>query len=108
MGTSRAKALEQKCFINICHHPEIAEPTSTPSSSGGKKGNSWSVPHMVSGCRADRDNKGEICSTFDVVFHPKAVMMAERYSQFMDFVVNSAMDSITRSHKNSGDKLSKD
>jgi dynein assembly factor 2 len=62
---------DQKHFINICIHKEVAAPEKVPVTQNGKTGYTWNLPYRVSKLRHDQDSKGNLCSTFDVVFHPE-------------------------------------
>lgn len=82
------KFFEQKTFINITSH-EIMEPLKKVerTNNKGKKGMSFDLPYRVSKARLDQDNKGEICTTYDVVFHPEVLSMCAIYKgDFLKFV----------------------
>jgi DNA-directed RNA polymerase beta' subunit len=51
---------------------------------------------------------GEICTTFEAVFNKKALDIAETNPSFREFIINTAIDSCIKAHKETGEKLSKD
>lgn len=81
------KYFEQKTFINITAHDIMELPKKIDKSTKGKKGFTFELPYRVSKGRPDQDAKGEICTTFDVIFHPEVIKMTIMYrSEFLKFV----------------------
>mmetsp|Transcript_32786 Transcript_32786/g.71492 ORF Transcript_32786/g.71492 Transcript_32786/m.71492 type:complete len:164 (+) Transcript_32786:175-666(+) len=100
-GSNRTTRIPQKCFINVCSHPEIDLASET------EKGY-WQVPHLVSAARPDQDKEGGICTTFEAIFSPETIAKCEQNPNFQEMCVNIALESMGKHHKNSGDSISKD
>lgn len=64
-----------KVFINVCSHDEIDPPTAeTVTAPDGRKGESWSMPHIVSPKPKDeKDKSNHMCTVLDVVFHTEVI-----------------------------------
>ena len=80
-------ATRQKVFINICSYSEIQEPKC-------EDGHMWSLPHLLNKGRHDQDKNKKICTTFDVVFNPKAIQLAKENLAFKKFVCDTAINGI--------------
>ncbi|XP_037953295.1 protein kintoun [Teleopsis dalmanni] len=87
-----------KCFINIAQNGAIGEPKSEPSNNPetGKRCTSWSLPLAQGPPRDDLDAKNNRCRIFDVVYHPNALQLANRNSEFRKFVIDTALDAVER------------
>ncbi|XP_001360324.3 protein kintoun isoform X1 [Drosophila pseudoobscura] len=92
---------ELKCFINIASSPEVARPNSevgmNPETGG--RGLSWSIPMAQTGGRDDCDAKNNHCKVFDVVFHPDALHLSTRDSQFRKALIDTALDAVEREYE---------
>ena len=77
----------QKVFINICSYEGVTPPEQTQS-------NMWSLPHLLNKGRHDQDKHKKICTTYDVVFHPKAISLANDNIAFKKFVCDTAIAGI--------------
>ncbi|KRF97886.1 uncharacterized protein Dwil_GK27737 [Drosophila willistoni] len=92
---------EQKCFINIAGSPEIARPESkldiNPDT--GDRGLSWSIPMAQTASRDDCDAKNQQCKVFDVVFHPDALHLGQKNSQFRKCLIDTALDAVEREYE---------
>jgi dynein assembly factor 2 len=73
----------------------------------GKSGYSWSLPYRVSKGRHDQDKNGNLCSTFDIVFH-NDVMGFLVHDDFKKFVCDTAIDGINRVLAEHKEKCSSD
>ena len=51
------------------HSKEVQRASAKTVTQDGKRGQSWTLPHIVSPQRAERDAKGQPSETFDVCFH---------------------------------------
>ena len=77
----------QKVFINICSYTEVPEPKADEK-------NMWSLPHLLNKGRHDQDKNKKVCTTFDVVFNPKAITLANENIAFKKFVCDTAINGI--------------
>lgn len=77
-----------KIYINLCMIEEIPEPEENKTTS------TWSLPYLVNKPRNDMDSKQRYCQTFDVVFHPKAFGLSEKYAEFRKFMCDNAVKGI--------------
>ena len=77
----------QKVFINICSYDGVSPPEKTQT-------NMWSLPHLLNKGRHDQDKHKKICTTYDVVFHPKAISLANDNMAFKKFVCDTAIAGI--------------
>jgi hypothetical protein len=82
----------EKIFINVCTLKEVPEPEEQKDSNG--RGSQWSLPYLVNKPRNDMDSKNRHCQTFDVIFNPKAIEMAKKFSVFKKFVCDNAVNGI--------------
>ncbi|XP_022226802.2 protein kintoun isoform X2 [Drosophila obscura] len=92
---------ELKCFINIASSPEVARPNSVADTNPetGSRGLSWSIPMAQTAGRDDCDAKNNHCKVFDVVFHPDALHLATRDSQFRKALIDTALDAVEREYE---------
>eukprot|EP00743_Colponemidia_sp_Colp-15_P001308 GILK01001432.1.p1 GENE.GILK01001432.1~~GILK01001432.1.p1 ORF type:complete len:395 (-),score=84.64 GILK01001432.1:167-1294(-) len=111
-GRSPSGDTADKLFVNICSSPMLDEPSSSRAApgSGDKSGLNWSLPYSMGRPRPDRDNKGQSCTTVDIVYHPSALRMAETNTRFKAMLVDTALDSIQKfmDSQQSGDNVSRD
>jgi hypothetical protein len=95
-------ALRQKTFINICSLDQVNPPKEDSN-------NMWSLPHLLNKGRNDQDKKGNVCMTFDVIFNPLAIKLANDNMAFKKFVCDTAINGINNNIlKPSGEKISGD
>jgi dynein assembly factor 2, axonemal len=95
-------ALRQKTFINICSLDQVNPPKEDSN-------NMWSLPHLLNKGRNDQDKKGNVCMTFDVIFNPLAIKLANDNMAFKKFVCDTAINGINNNIlKASGEKISGD
>ena len=80
-------AQRKKVFINIVSLDEVKPPENNES-------NMWKLPYLLNKGRHDQDKKGKYCTTFDVVFNPKAIELANGNLSFKKFVCDTAIDGI--------------
>lgn len=99
---------DQKCFINVCFHEKVEKPQQeTVTQPNGERGTHWSLPYRVSKMRHDQDNKEELCSTFDVVFHVDVIKFLV-HDDFKKFVADTAIDGIRQVMAENKEKMSTD
>lgn len=99
---------EQKCFVNICFHDAVEKPEQeTVTGPNGERGSNWKLPYRVSKLRYDRDNKGTLCSTYDVVFNNE-VQKFLVHAEFKKFVADTAVDGIQQVLAEQKEKISMD
>lgn len=84
----------EKIFINVCSLTDVPEPEEKKDENS--KGSHWSLPYLVNKPRNDMDSKSRHCQTFDVVFNPKAIEMAKKFTVFKKFVCDNAINGINR------------
>jgi dynein assembly factor 2, axonemal len=88
---------DQKTFINVCIHEDIQKPNREYVTRDGQSGYAWSLPYSVSKNRHDQDTKGNLCSTFDVVFNSDiAQFLLTGNEDFKKFVADTAIDGVNR------------
>ena len=92
----------KKVFINIVSLEEVQEPTNDEN-------NMWKLPYLLNQGRHDQDKKGKYCTTYDVVFNPKAIDLANGNLAFKKFVCDTAIEGINREIlSKEEEKISKD
>ena len=92
----------KKVFINIVSLEEVKEPTNDEN-------NMWKLPYLLNQGRHDQDKKGKYCTTYDVVFNPKAIDLANGNLAFKKFVCDTAIEGINREIlSKEEEKISKD
>ncbi|CAG5115869.1 unnamed protein product [Candidula unifasciata] len=85
----------KKAFINICQNDKIEKPKAKKQiGPDGKKGVMWQIPHSFAPPRDDYDKNHQVCSVFDVVFHPDTYRMAMSNERFKKLVEDTAVDGI--------------
>ena len=77
----------KKVFINIVSLEEVQEPQNDTN-------NMWKLPYLLNPGRHDQDKKGKYCTTYDVVFNPKAIELANGNLAFKKFVCDTAIEGI--------------
>ena len=82
-------AQRKKVFINIVSLDEVKPPENNES-------NMWKLPYLLNKGRHDQDKKGKYCTTFDVVFNPKAIELANDNLTFKKFVCDTAIDGLNK------------
>ena len=92
----------KKVFINIVSLDEVQEPINDEN-------NMWKLPYLLNQGRHDQDKKGKYCTTYDVVFNPKALDLANNNLAFKKFVCDTAIEGINREIlSKEEEKISKD
>ena len=92
----------KKVFINIVSLEEVREPQNSEN-------NMWQLPYLLNPGRHDQDKKGKYCTTYDVVFNPKAIELANGNLAFKKFVCDTAIEGINREIlSKEEEKISKD
>tara|TARA_B110000285_G_C15120381_1_gene616755 strand:+ start:348 stop:791 length:444 start_codon:yes stop_codon:yes gene_type:complete len=85
---------DQKLFINVCFHESIEKPTQEHHKRpDGSSGVNWSLPYRVSKLRHDQDNKKDLVSTYDIVFHEEVTKFLI-HDEFKKFVSDTAIDGV--------------
>ena len=77
----------KKVFINIVSLEDVQEPQNDNN-------NMWKLPYLLNPGRHDQDKKGKYCTTYDVVFNPKAIELANGNLAFNKFVCDTAIEGI--------------
>lgn len=92
----------------MCFHEKIEKPVQTTQTGpDGKTGTAWQLPYRVSKGKHDRDNKNDVCMTYDVVFH-NDVQMFLIHSEFKKFAADTALDGVSRVIAEHNEKVSSD
>ena len=92
----------KKVFINIVSLDEVQEPQNNEN-------NMWKLPYLLNPGRHDQDKKGKYCTTYDVVFNPKAIELANSNLAFKKFVCDTAIEGINNQIlSKEEEKISKD
>jgi len=90
----------RKVFVNVCSSDSVDVPEATPVTKNGRTGQNWTLPHFVGPQRVEQDKKKQACETFDVCFHPSAVLMAEHTPGFKDMLARTSLDAVVKAvHK---------
>lgn len=88
---------KEKVFINVSQCDKVGKPSSKRDvDSSGNRGLVWSIPHTQSPPRKDVDNKGTLCSVYDVVFHPDTLHLARKDTRFKKLVTETACDAVSK------------
>lgn len=75
----------------------------------GQRGYAWQLPYSVSKNRHDQDTKGNLVSTFDVVFHSDiGTFLFQGGEDFKKFVADTAIDGVNRVLSEHKEKCSTD
>lgn len=91
---------KEKVFINVSQCDRVGKPSSKRDvDSSGNRGLVWSIPHTQSPPRKDVDNKGTLCSVYDVVFHPDTLHLAQKNPRFKKLVTETACDAVSNAFK---------
>ena len=74
-GKSDFDRTHGKLFVNVCSHEEIEKPTAQDvTTPDGRKGQSWSMPHLCSPApKEEKDKQGHLCTVIDIVFHTEVL-----------------------------------
>ena len=92
----------KKVFINIVSLEDVQEPQNDNN-------NMWKLPYLLNPGRHDQDKKGKYCTTYDVVFNPKAIELANGNLAFKKFVCDTAIEGINNQIlSKEEEKISKD
>ncbi|CBJ29402.1 conserved unknown protein [Ectocarpus siliculosus] len=83
----------EKLFTNVVTSDKLAKPYSKISNSR-PGGEAWSLPVAVGPLRKEKDKGGGSTTTFDVCYHPEALVRADRLSAFRDLVVLSSLERV--------------
>ncbi|CAN0447951.1 unnamed protein product, partial [Hapterophycus canaliculatus] len=80
-------------FANVVTSDKLAKPYSKASGnrSGGE---TWSLPVAVGPLRMEKDKAGGSTTTFDVCYHPEALVRARGLDAFRDLVALSSLERV--------------
>lgn len=99
---------DQKTFINVCVHEDVEKPKKEfVKMPNGNSGYSWQLPYRVSKVRHDQDKNGDLCSTFDIVFHTDIGNFV-KHPDFKKFVSDTAIDGVNKVLAEHKEKCSSD
>lgn len=92
---------DSKCFLNIATCEKITPPSSEVciNPKNNVKGSNWSIPHALAPPRKDYDNNNSRCQVYDVIFHPKALNLAQGNASFRQFLIDTACNGIEKEFK---------
>lgn len=93
-----------KVFINVCSNSNVGKPTSTPGVDDGHRGLCWSIPYCLAPPREDVDKKNNLCTVYDVVFHPEALQLSKN-DAFKKLVNDTAVGAVEESFHVTLDKV---
>jgi hypothetical protein len=95
-------SVRQKVYLNLCTYDCISPPKEESK-------NMWSLPHLLNKGRSDQDKKGNLCTVYDVVFHPDAIKYANQNISFKNYVCESAINGVNKNIlKSQNEKISSD
>jgi hypothetical protein len=94
-----------KVFINICHAPEVPEPTPTATEKDIQKalraeeGANYQVPMSLGATRYDHDHAEKACMVIDACVHTKPFLRAERDLDYRLYILELAMELVEEREK---------
>ena len=99
-----------KVFVNVCSSDHVDAPAPVENAQGGAQTSDegeyqMRIPLSLGPPREDLDKNGEVCTVYDVVFHPDAVEGALKEAEFRGFVMNLVVHQVQQKYK---DELSTD
>lgn len=100
-------ATEDKVFINICIHEELAEPhLKKRLDNNGEEVEGMNIPLSVGPPRAEKDKAGADCSVVDVIVNPKVIddCNDDNTGQFRDFVCHLGIQATEQKYSMTLDK----
>ena len=91
---------KEKYFINVCSHERIDKPSSQEVvSKDGKKGRNWTLPHSIGPKHMEKDKSGNLCSTYDVCFHPDSLTRCYLDERWKRFVAETSIGGVEKRAK---------
>ena len=90
-----------KVFINVCSSDHVDKPAPVEGGAGGEGSDELQmrIPMSLGPPREDLDKSGEVCTVYDVVFHPDAVEGALKEEEFRSFVMQLTVHQIQQKYK---------
>ncbi|KAI8581482.1 hypothetical protein K450DRAFT_298546 [Umbelopsis ramanniana AG] len=94
-----------KVFINICHAPEVPEPTPTATEKDIQKalraeeGANYQVPMSLGATRYDFDHAEKACMVIDACIHTQPFLRAERDLDYRLYILELAMELVEERDK---------
>ena len=89
-----------KVFINICQSDHVDKPAPVPAASGADTEEvQMRIPLSLCPPREDLDKTGDVCTVYDVVFHPEAVEGSLKDEEFRSFVMQLILHQIQEKYK---------
>ena len=75
-----------KVFINVCSSDHVDKPAPVEGAEDAEEVQ-MRIPMSLGPPREDLDKTGEVCTVYDVVFHPDAVEGCLKEEEFRSFVM---------------------
>eukprot|EP00667_Euglena_gracilis_P007535 EG_transcript_7605 len=94
----RNKARE-KVYINICSSDKVE--VFREDYTGQSRNATWNIPLSIGKPRSEMDKHGKAIETYDAVFHPKTVQLANDSPKFMCFLVEICVEHINDGYQKS-------
>jgi dynein assembly factor 2 len=94
-----------KVFINVVHHAEIEKPSAQEvTAPDGRRGQSWSMPHLVSPkIKEENDKAGHQCTVVDICFHSEVIKRCDAPNgmgdRWREMVAKTAVEMVGRLHQ---------
>ena len=94
-----------KFFINVCSHEEIDKPTAQDvTAPDGRKGQTWSMPHLCSPTIKDeKDKAGHKCAVVDIVFNTEVLRRIDAPQGYGErwkgMVAKTALEMVCKLHE---------
>jgi hypothetical protein len=89
-----------KVFINVCSSEHVDAPAPVETQEGAASDEvQMRIPLSLGPPREDLDKSGEVCTVYDVVFHPDAVEGALKEAEFRSFVMQLTAHQIQQKYK---------
>jgi len=85
-----------KVYINVCASDKIAVFTEDRSADSANA--LWHVPLSIGKPRTESDKRGRAAETFDAVFHPTTVRLADDSRRFMCFLIEICVEHINEGY----------
>ena len=89
-----------KVFINVCSSEHVDAPAPVESGEDASSEEvQMRIPLSLGPPREDLDKNGDVCTVYDVVFHPDAVEGALKEAEFRSFVMQLTVHQIEQKYK---------
>lgn len=94
-----------KVFVNVTQHDDIDPPTAqNVTAPDGRKGQTWSMPHLCSpALKEEKDKAGHVCTVVDIVFNTEVLKRIAAPNGFGErwkaMVAKTALEMVSKLHQ---------